>query len=214
MNDGDKLRVREKVKEEFQIGRARLFSLKNEKKLRAEIAEDKERLFELFKSQGLSKQLEFTECLARLLMNFSKMASYRGILKGFEIKETAIKLHSDKDRAQYHLFACLQENPKAKNKKLIACLNTRNGRHQELKTPRDDPQWSPLPPSLQKRFGNRKIDPYEWWETAMKEFPDEVRIYLSRVRREAKKVEVKNVLFSWPKIVRLHKKERKKRNSG
>jgi hypothetical protein len=211
MNEDDERRVQQKVHEEFQLGRARLFSLKNEKKLRAEIAEDKERLFELFRSQVLSKQLEFTECLARLLMNFSKMASYRGILKGFEIKETAIKLHKDNDRAQYHLFAFLQEHSEAKNKELIACLNTRNGRHQELKTPHDDPQWAPLPPPLRKRFGNRKIDPDEWWDTAMTEFPDEVRIYLARVKREAKKVEVKNVLFNWPKLVELHKKERKKK---
>ena len=147
-------------------------------------------------------------------MNVNELASYRGILKGFEINETAIKLHKDKDRAHYHLFVFLQENPEAKNKELIACLSTRNGRHQELKTPRDDPQWAPLPPSLRKRFGNRKIDPYEWWDTAMREFPDEVRIYLSRVKREAKNAEVKNVLFNWPKILEKHKKELKKMNRG
>jgi hypothetical protein len=211
VNEGDEQKVRQKIAAEFQLGRARLFRLKNESKLRVEIAADKERLFELFKLQGLSKQLEFTECLARLLMNFSKMASYRGILKGFEIKETAIKLHKDKDRAQYHIFEFLRENPEAKNKELIACLNTRNGRHVQLKTPRNDPQWAPLPPSLQKRLGNRKIDPDDWWDTAMEEFPNEVRVYLARVRREAKKAEVKNVLFNWPKLVELHRKERKKK---
>jgi len=211
MNEEGEQRVQQKVHEEFQLKRARLFRLKNEKKLRGEIAEDKERLFALFKSQGLVRQLEFTEGLARLLMNFSVLASYKGILKGFEIKEAALKLNKDRDRAQYHLFEFLQEHPDAKNGELVTLLNTRNGRHEALKTRRDDPQWAPLPPSLLKRFANRTIVPSEWWETAMEEFPGEVRIYLSRVRREAKKAEVKNVLFNWPKLVELHKKERKKK---
>lgn len=209
MNDDDQRRVRQEVKEEFQLGRARLFRLKNEKKLSAEIAQDKERLFALFKSQGLSTELEFTECLKRLLMNFSKLASYRGILQGFEISSYAAELRED--RARFHLFQYLQKHPKATNQELIAHMDTKNGRLAELQTPSNDPLWAPLPTAWRRQFAKQGVDYSngEYWETAMKVFPKLVMPYLSRVRSMAKDAKAKNALFNWPELIKRHKRERK-----
>ena len=79
MDDSKVLKVRQKVKEELRLGRVRLASLKGEKQLLAQNHQDRERLFAFFKLQGLEKELEFNEVLVRLLMNYSKLASYRGV---------------------------------------------------------------------------------------------------------------------------------------
>jgi hypothetical protein len=199
MNDGEAGKVRQG--EEFQFGRARLFRLKNEKKLRAEIANDKEQLFALFKSQGLSKELEFTECLKRLLMNFSKMASYRGILQGFEISSYAAELRED--RARLHLFQYLQKHPKATNHELIA--------HLDAQTRPNDPLWAPLPPAWKRKFKEQGLGYFagEYWQTALKELPTLVLPYLSRVKSMAKDAKAKNALFNWPELIKRHKRERK-----
>lgn len=209
MNDDDKRKIREQVREEFQIGRARLFSLKNEKKLRKEIAEDKERLFELFKSQGLLKQQEFTECLARLLINFSKMASFRGILKGYETSEYAIELR--KERARFYLFEYLQKHPGATNRDLVAYLDAKNRRLDALRTLPNDPLWAPLPSAWRRKLEGQKLEcrAGESWATALKELPTLVMPYLARIRKMAKDSGVKNVLFNWPEIIKRHKRERK-----
>jgi hypothetical protein len=209
MNDDDKRKVREKIRKEFQIGRARLFSLKNEKKLRAEIAEDKERLFELFKPQGLLKQKDFTQRLARLLMNFSKAASYRGILKGYEICIYAIEFR--KDRARFYLFEYLQKDPQATNRDLVAYLDVKNRRLEALRTPPGDPLWAPLPSAWRRRLERQKLDSRVgiYWMTALKELPTLVMPYLARTRKMAKDAKIKNVLSNWPEIIKRHKRERK-----
>lgn len=209
MNDDDQKRVRQEIKEEFQIGRARLFSLKNEKKLRVEIAQDKEQLFALFKSQGLVRQLEFTECLKRLLMNFNKLTSYRGILQGFEMHPAAAELR--KDRARYHLCVFLQKHPEAKNEELVAYLDNKNKRLKKLKTSRDDFLWAPPPKSWKRAFDRENIEYIEgqYWGTALNIFPKLSMPYLSKARTMATEARVKNVLFNWPELVKRHKQERK-----
>ena len=105
--------VRQQTHEDFVFGRARLYRLKEEKKARAENEQDRVRLFALFKEQGLEKQLEYTVCLKRLLLNHSKIASYNGIRKGREQVETQIKEMSDP--TSYHILTYLWKYPEADN---------------------------------------------------------------------------------------------------
>jgi hypothetical protein len=100
MDEQKKKKIRQEVHEDFKLGRARLFRIEAEEKARAEIAEGWSRLFAAFKQLGPpEKELELTQCLGRLLMNFSKMASYRGVLEGYNVFRTGLEL--GEDRASY-----------------------------------------------------------------------------------------------------------------
>ena len=60
--------------------------------MRAEIAQDREQVFAAFKELGSQRQLELTQALGRLLVNYSKLASYRGVLEGHEVFRLGKKL--------------------------------------------------------------------------------------------------------------------------
>jgi hypothetical protein len=212
MDENEVLRVRQKVKEELRLGRVRLASLKGEKSLLVQNRQDRERLFAFFKRQGLEKELELNEVLLRLLMNYSKLASYRGVREGFRIYEYADELR--KDRARLHLFEYLRKNPEATNQELVKYLDTKNGRLALLRTPPSDPLWAPLPPEWKSKFKERELVYIAggYWKVTLKEFPTLVMPYLARIRKMAKDAEIKNVLFNWPEIFKQHKRERKKRD--
>lgn len=143
MDNEKKKQIENRVGEEFQIGRARLFRVETERKVRAEIAEDKARVFAAFKQLGTQRELELTEGLARLLINFSKLASYRGVLKGYHLFHTGIRL--GEDRARFYLVEYLQTHSDAKNDELVRYLDRKNGRLSALKTKKDDKLWAWLP---------------------------------------------------------------------
>lgn len=210
MDDSKVQRVRQKVKEEFRLGRVRLASLKGEKNLLAQNNQDRERLSAFFKLQGVEKELELNEVLLRLLMNYSKLASYRGVREGFKIYEYAAELRED--RARLHLFEYLRNNPEATNEELVKFLDTKNGRLAVLHTLPSDPLWAPLPPAWKSKFKESGLVYIAgaYWKVTLKEFPTLVMPYLARVRKAAKDAEIKNVLFNWPEIFKRHKKERKK----
>jgi hypothetical protein len=212
MDDSKVLRVRQKVKEELRLGRVRLASLKGEKDLLAQNHQYRERLFAFFKLQGLEKEVELNEVLLRLLMNYSKLASYHGVREGFRIYEYADELRED--RARFHLFEFLRKNPEATNHELVKYLDTKNGRLALLRTPPSDPLWAPLPPAWKMLFKEKGLVYCAggYWKMALKEYPTLVMPFLSRIRKMAQEAEVKNVLFNWPKIFDQHKKERKKKN--
>ncbi len=212
MDDAKKKQIESGVREEFQMGRARLFRVETERKVQAEIAEDKARVFAAFKQLGPQRELELTEGLARLLINFSKLASYRGVLKGYHLFHTGIKL--GEDRARFYLVEYLQAHPDADNSELVRYLDRKNGRLSALKTNQNDPLWAWLPRSWNEEFRKRGIElqPGEFWETALDQLPELVMPYLSRAKKMARQARVKNALFSWPRIIKEHKKRRK--NSG
>jgi hypothetical protein len=205
--------IRRRAREEFQLGRARLFRVSAEKKAWAEISQKKELLFANFKQQGPTKQLELMESLERLLMNFNMLASYRGILKGYDVFSTARAM--GEDRARYYLLEHLQKHPETDNKELVRYLDRKNGRLTALKTSKDSPLWAWLPRSLEEKFEKGKIPkiPGEFWEAALTEFSQPTMEYLSRVRKMAKEPKVRNVLFGWPRVVQEHHKRRKKRKA-
>ena len=200
--------MRQKVQAEL-VGCVKLSSLPLSKKVSKEIVEDRIRLFEFFRSQGLEKQVELNETLLRLLMNYVKMASYHGVLKGFKIEEQAAKLR--KDKARYHLAVFLQKQPNATYKQLVRHLDKKNERLAKGKTAPNDFVWAPLPPSWRSAFKKKGLGLYhgEYWEIALREFPTLVEPYLTKARSFAKEVRVRNVLFNWPEIVQRHKRERK-----
>ena len=214
MDKERKRQTRRRVHEEFHIGRASLFRVETERKVRAEIAEDRERLFEAFKQMGPQKELGLCQCLGRLLMNFSKVASYRGLLEGYEVFRTGLKL--GEDRARFYLVEYLQTHPNAENSELVRHLDRKNGRLSALRTSKNDPLWAWLPRSWEESFRERNIDlrEGEFWEAALEEFPELVMPYLSRAKKMAKKAKVKNVLFVWPRIVLEHRKRRKKNDAS
>jgi hypothetical protein len=209
MDDSKVLRVRQKVKEELRLGRVRLASLKGEKNLLAQNNQARELLFAFFKLQGLEKELELNQTLLRLLMNYSKLASYRGVREGFKIYEYAAELRED--RARLHLFEFLRKTPEATNQELVKYLDTKNGRLALLHTPPSDPLWAPLPPAWKSKFKEKGLVycAGAYWNVALKELPTLVMPYLARIRKMAQEAKVKNVLFNWPEIFKQHKKERK-----
>jgi hypothetical protein len=209
MDEARKREIREGVRKEFRLGTAALFRVEAENKVRAEIAQDKEQVFAAFKELGSQRQLELTQALGRLLMNYSKLASYRGVLEGHEVFRLGKKL--GEDRARFYLIEYLQTHREAGNEELVAYLDRKNGRLSALKTKEDDPLWAWLPRSLEDLFRKRGIQaiPGEFWETALKEFPRAVMPYLSRAKKMAKELRVRNVLFSWKRIIHEHRKRRK-----
>jgi hypothetical protein len=210
MDDEKKKQIKNGVREEFRVGRARLFRVETERKVRAEIAEDRTRIFAAFKQLGQQPELELTQKLGRLLMNFSKLASYRGVLEGYHLFQTGIKL--GEDRARFYLVEYLQTHPDAENSELIRYLDRKNGKLSALKTNQNDPLWAWLPRSWNEEFRGRGIavHPGEFWEDALKHFPELVMPYLSRAKKMAKQPRVRNALFSWPRIIKEHRQRRKK----
>jgi hypothetical protein len=213
MDDKRRKEIREKVRKDFRLGRARLFRIEDEQRARAEIAEDKRQIFAAFRQLGLEREAELTQRLAHLLMNFSKLASYRGVLEGYKMFQTGLEL--GEDRARFYLVEYLQTHSEANNEELARHLDRKNGRLAALKTTKDDPLWAPLRPSWQELFRRKNMALYEgeYWETALKDFPELVRPYLSRAKEMAKEPRFKNVLFAWPRIIREHKKRRKGNNN-
>jgi hypothetical protein len=213
MDQRGRRRIRGEVREEFQLGRALLFKVEVEKEVRAEIDKDRARLFHLLKQLPPEQQLEAANCVKRLLMNYSKLASYRGVLKGYGVFRTRLKL--EQDRARFYLVEYLQDHREEKNENqdLVKYLDTKNGRLSTLRTRRDDPLWAWLPRSIEDAFRRDKtpIREGEFWEQALKKFPEKVMPYLSRARKMAEAPSVKNTLFVWPRIVREHKKRRKQK---
>lgn len=209
MDEERKKEIRDGVRKEFRLGRARLFRVEAENKLRAEIAEDKAHIFAAFKELGSQKELALTQGLGRLLMNFSKLASYRGVLEGYHLFQAGIKL--SEDRARYHLVVYLQDHPEATNRELVEYLDGKNHRLSILKTNKSDPLWAWLPRSWEEELKNRGIEcrPGAFWDTALENLPDPVMQYLSRAKSTAKQPRVKNALFSWKRIIKEHRKRRK-----
>ena len=212
MDEARKRGIRDDVRKEFRLGRAALFRIDAENKLRAEIAQDRERVFAAFKELGSNWELELTQALGRLLMNYSKLASYRGVLEGYHLFQVGIKL--GEDRARYHLIIYLQDHSTATNRDLISYLDAKNHRLLTLRTSKNDPLWAWLPRLWEEKLKSQGIEchPGEFWEAALEHLPDLVMPYLSHAKRMAKQPRVKNALFSWPRIIREHRKRRKNRS--
>src|ERR1035437_196491 len=210
VNEQKRKAIRQEVRKEFRLGRARLFRVEEENKTRAEISDDKARIFAAFKQLGLERELELTKSLARLLMNFSKLASYRGALEGEKIFRLGMELGSD--RARFYLIGYLQERPDASFDEMCAYLDRKNSPLSALRTSKDSPQWARIRPSWRKELQKLNLDPppseYELWRTALEKLPKRVEPYLSKARKKATDTTVRNILFAWPRIVREHRKQR------
>lgn len=205
-----KREIRREVRKEFRLGRARLFRVEDENRARAEIADDKALIFAAFKQLGHKRQLELTQSLGRLLMNFSKLASYRGVLEGEKIFCLGMELGSD--RARFYLIGYLQERADASFEEMCAYLDRKNSRLSALRTNKDSPQWARIRPSWRKELQKLNLDPppseYELWRTALEKLPKRVEPYLSKARKKATDTTIRNILFAWPRIIREHGKQR------
>lgn len=208
--DRDRLqRIQQEAKRDFYGGRGRLCGIVEMEKTMRELREDEERLFVLFKAQELGYGLQCSESLKRIVLNYCKLASYKGIREGISIQKDLEEIQSD--RAKHHAIKYLLNRPKAKNKELVAYLDAKNGRLATLRASRSSPHWAPLPEPLQKLFAKHKLGVFdeESWKTAIDEFPGQTQIYFSRIRKLSKDKHVRNVLEYWPSILNRHKKERK-----
>lgn len=208
--DKDRLqRIQQEAKRDFYGGRGRLCGVVEMEKIMTELRGDEERLFALFKAQELGYGLQCSESLKRIVMNYCKLASYKGIREGISIQKDLEEIQSD--RAKHHALKYLLNRPKAKNKELVDYLDAKNGRLATLRTSRSSPHWAPLPEPLRKLFLKHKLGVFdkESWKTAIDEFPDQTQIYFSRIRKLSKDNRIRNVLEYWPSILTRHKKERK-----
>lgn len=206
MDQQKKEKIRQEVRKEFRLGRARLFRVEVEEKIRAEIAEDRSRLFVAFKQLGPpEKELELDELQQNGFVSWGA-----GGLQVLPDRTRAWRL--GEDRARFYLMEYLQTHPKTGNAELVRYLDRKNGRLAELKTCKESPLWAPLRPSWEQRCRKKNIPLIEGecWETAFKEFPKILMPYLSRARDMAQEPRFKNVLFTWPRIVHEHKKRRQK----
>jgi hypothetical protein len=208
--DKDRLqRIQQEAKRDFFGGRGRLCSVVEMEKIKRELREDEERLFALFKAQELGYGLQCSESLKRIVLNYCKLASYKGIREGISIQNDLEEIQSD--RAKHYVLTYLLNHPKAKNEELVAYLDGKNGRLATLRTSRSSPHWAPLPQPLQKLFVKHelKISDDDGWQTAIDEFPGQTRIYFSRIRQLSKDNRIRNILEYWPSILKRHKRERK-----
>jgi hypothetical protein len=213
MDEQKKKEIRQKIRNQFRLGRVRLFRVEDESRTRGQIADDKARVLAAFKTFGPAQELDLTQCLARLLMNFSKLASYHGVLEGYNIFRIGLEL--GEDRARFYLMKYLQTHRSADNEELIEYLDRKNGTLAKLKTAKDSSLWAPLRESWQDMFRRKNIPLIagEYWGTALDQFPEVVRPYLSLVKRKAQEPKFKNVLFIWPRIISEHKRQRRARSN-
>jgi hypothetical protein len=202
--------VRQQTHEDFVFGRARLYRVSETKKVTAEMEQDRERLYVLFKGLGLEKQAEYTKCLARLLLNHNKLASYNGIRSGREQVETQIKEMSDP--TSYHILTYLWKNPEADNQKIARYLDRETLRLSSLLL-KGAPLFAPLPANITKILRANQVSMYkgEQWKKAL-EHPlskGGLTEYLSRRRAASKDAHLKNMLINWPRLFTLHKQQRR-----
>jgi len=209
MDEQRQQEIKKKVREEFQWGRARLFRPEVERRVLAEMEQDRHRLLAHFMQPVTTERVELLQSLKRYLLNFAKVSSYRGVLKGYQLFDLGLEL--GEDRARFYSIEYLRKHPGARNEELVRYLDRKNSRLFYLKTSKDDPLWAWLPRSLEQKFtdANIPIETGSFWETALVKFPEPVMQYLSRVRRMAKSAEITNTLFIWPRIIREHHKRRK-----
>jgi hypothetical protein len=208
--DKDRLqKIQQEAKRDFYRGRGRLCGVAEMEKTMRMLREDEARLFALFRARELGYGLQCSESLKRIVLNYCKLASYKGIREGIRIQKDIEEIQSD--RAKYHAIKFLLSHQQAKNKELVDYLDAKNGRLATLRARRSSPHWAPLPEPLRKLFEKRKLKAFdeESWKTAMDEFPSQTQIYFSRVRKLSKDNHMKNVLEYWPSILKRHKKERK-----
>jgi hypothetical protein len=206
--------IRKRVHEEFELGRAHLFRPEIEQQVLAEMKEDRERLVAHFTQQVTVENLELLRCLKRFLLNFGKVASYRGILKGHQIFTQGLELA--KDKAKFYLATeHLKKHPDASFQDMCAYLDRKNSRLIVLRTSKNSPLWAPIPPSWRKAIQKLGLDTPpgegELWRTALERFPGRVEPYLSRARKLATDTRNVNILRVWPRIIREHRKRRKRR---
>jgi hypothetical protein len=211
MNKQTQRKIRREVAREFQFNRAGLFRLEKEQELRSQIAEDRERLFRVFKERLSSDGSELANCLKRLVMNFSALSSYRGIVKGHSVFKLGISLGEKK--ADQYIIRYLSRHPDATDKELCSYLDDTNDRLYRLnRTNKEGPLWARTPPKwlpeIRKKdsnvgFGNT-------WSRALTYLPGRVMTYLSRARKMAHDKAVQEALFLWPRVLREHRKRRTK----
>ena len=210
MDERKKAEIRGETKEEFQFGRARLYRVSETKKATAEIEQDRERLFALFKGQGLEKQLEYTLCLKRLLLNHSKLASYNGIRDGYRLKGEQLEEMSDP--ASYNILTYLWKHSEAENKEIARYLDRETLRLSTL-AKGQGPLFAPLPDNISILLRANKVPMFkgQHWQDALKHpmTKDGLTQYLSRRRAASKDAHLKNMLINWPRLFKLHKQQRK-----
>jgi hypothetical protein len=202
--------VRQKTHEDFVFGRARLYRVSETKKVTAEIEQDRERLYVLFKGLGLEKQVEYTLCLKRLLLNHSKLASYKGIQDGYKLKEE--QLDEMSDSASYRILTYLWKHPDAKNEDIARYLDRETLRLSSLSGGRGH-LFAPLPANIRKiiRANQIPLIKGQHWQDALKNQLTKGGLteYLSRRRANSKDAHLINMLINWPKLFKQHKQQRK-----
>jgi hypothetical protein len=210
VNKQKQLKVRQNVHKEFQFVRASLFRVEKEQELHSQIAEDKQRLFRAFKERLTSDGLELSNCLKRLVMNFSTLASYRGILKAHRVFKLGMSLGEKK--AVEYIIRYIYKHPDATDEQLCSHLDKTNKRlYQINKTNVKGNLWARTPkewlPEIKKKEPTVGYD--NTWETALEHLSGRVSTYLSRARKMAKDEAVREALFLWPHVLREHRKRRK-----
>ena len=166
----------------IRLERAGLFRIAAEKKLLAEISEKETLLCANFAQPGLTEPQKLVNTLGELEICYRKHASYYGLLEGYKLASRGLALGHD--RARFHLLMYLFAHPKAGNNELVRFLDRKNGKLNEQRIKKDSPHWAWLPRSLEEQFRRRGTQRFigEFWESALREFPNPTMEYLSRTK--------------------------------
>jgi len=202
--------IRREVAHQFQLERASLFRVDKEEKLRREIARDRGRLFQAFKERLGSDGLELANCLKRLVLNFSVLASYRGIVKGHRMFKLGRSLGEHK--ALEYIIRYLAKHPDSTDRKICSHLDGKNrGLYRLNRLNKAGPLWANVPRKWKVEMKKQgvSVDFDHAWCMALTHIPGRVMTYLSRARKKANDKHVKEAIFIWPRVMAEHRKRRK-----
>jgi hypothetical protein len=201
------------ISHEWQVTRVGLFLPGNRQKLKREMKEDEEAIYAAFRAGGDDQRaLRLFQHFKRYLLNTSALASYHGLLRGYECFELGSQL--PKGSAKRCIIEYLYSNEqntgqrKVRNRELCEHLSKKRVPILETWQQKIDGclKTTVGKRKFEKRFVVEQSDQDNKWNEAMFVCPELVGPYLSHYRREAKNAMIRNALHLWPKIVRASKK--------
>jgi hypothetical protein len=211
------------VSREFQFITASLFKPKVRQRIKAEIAEDQATIYASFwQGREPAQTLRLFKAFKRYLFDNAALASYTGILKGYEIFQLGRRM--GRESTYLYIARFMKKQQDASDRQICDYLDKCNSRLLALSSKNiNDPKWARRPAKWDQKMNAKLKDPKvklkfkktfgdtdrrreRDWRESLHLIPGPVMTYLSRGRKDAKDAHLQNALWHWPRIVREHKK--------